>query len=285
MKNHLYRHAESLDRPLPFKWWAWLLVFCLVLTAHAAAGQEKMITNHLGMTFIRVSPGTFFMGSPETEAHRTDNETRHRVHIKKAFYLQQSEVTLEQWRAVMGESWFIRREGTPRTPVTRVSFYDARKFIRKLNRKGTARYRLPSEAEWEYACRAGTTTAYSWGNELDCSRAMYANNQKKRSHCCDYYRSAGLPVNGPAPVGSFEPTPWGFHDMHGNVWECCADVYTEDIRTSGGKSFNLFTTFPMVRRGGSLFKFGRDLSTGNRAYLPPGVWIHINGFMLGPKPD
>jgi len=285
MKNHLYRHAESLDRPLPFKWWAWLLVFCLVLTAHAAAGQEKMITNHLGMTFIRVSPGTFFMGSPETEAHRTDNETRHRVHIKKAFYLQQTEVTLEQWRAVMGESWFIRREGTPRTPVTRVSFYDARKFIRKLNRKGTARYRLPSEAEWEYACRAGTTTAYSWGNELDCSRAMYANNQKKRSHCCDYYRSAGLPVNGPASVGSFDPNPWGFHDMHGNVWEWCADVYTEDIRTSGGKSFNLFTTFPRVRRGGSWFKYGWYLRSANRAYAHPGARFQTTGFRLVRETD
>jgi formylglycine-generating enzyme required for sulfatase activity len=284
MKNHLYRHIVSLDCPFPVKWWAWFLVFCLVLTAQTAAGQEKKITNDLGMTFIRVAPGTFFMGSPENEAHRTDNETRHRVHIQKAFYLQQTEVTLEQWRAVMGESWFINREGMPRTPVTRVSFYDAREFIRKLNRKGTARYRLPSEAEWEYACRAGTTTAYSWGNEIDCSRAMYANNPKKRCECCDYYRSVGLP-NGPAPVGSFDPNPWGFHDMHGNVWEWCADVYTEDIRTSGGKSINLFTTFPRVRRGGSWFKYGWYLRSANRAYAHHGARFQTTGFRLVRETD
>jgi formylglycine-generating enzyme required for sulfatase activity len=159
MENHLNRHAVSVDCPIPVNCWAWIIVFCLIFTAQTAAGQEKKITNHLGMTFIRVVPGTFLMGSPESEAHRTDNEIQRQVHIQKAFYLQQTEVTLKQWRTVMGKSWFIKREGTAQTPVTRVSFFDAQNFIRKLNLKSTARYRLPSEAEWEYACRAGTTTA------------------------------------------------------------------------------------------------------------------------------
>jgi formylglycine-generating enzyme len=261
------------------------LFFFLICATQAADCQEKQITNHLGMTFIRVAPGKFLMGSPETEEHRTGNETQHQVHIKKAFYLQQKEVTLEQWRTVMGKSWFIKREGIDKTPVTRVSFHEARKFIRKLNKKGDAQYRLPSEAEWEYACRAGTTTAYSWGNDIDCSRAMYANNPKKLCDCCDYYRSVGLPVNGPAPVGSFAPNPWGFYDMHGNVWEWCADVYTEDIRTSRSNTRDFLSSQPRVRRGGSWFKYGFYLRSANRAYAHPGSRFQTTGFRLVRETD
>jgi formylglycine-generating enzyme len=279
MENNLNRQSVSFAGKILVKWWAWFLFF-LICATQAAEGQEKQITNHLGMTFIRVAPGTFLMGSPDTEKHRTSNETQHQVRIKNAFYLQQTEVTLEQWRAVMGKSWFIRREGTARTPVTRVSFYDVEKFIRKLNKKGSAQYRLPSEAEWEYACRAGTTAAYSWGNDIDCSKAMYANNPKKLGDCCDYYRSVGLPVNGPAPVGSFAPNPWGFHDMHGNVWEWCADVYTEDIRTPGSDTRDFLSTRPRVRRGGSWFKYGFYLRSANRAYAHPGSRFQTTGFRL-----
>jgi formylglycine-generating enzyme len=286
MENNLNRQAVSFDVMIPVKWWACFFFFCLICAAQAAGGQEKQITNHLGMTFIRVTPGTFLMGSPETEEHRTSNETQRQVHIKKAFYLQQHEVTLEQWRAVMGTSWFIRREGTAQTPVTRVSFFDVQKFIRKLNKNGSARYRLPSEAEWEYACRAGTTTAYSWGNDIDCSKAMYANNPKKLCDCCDYYRSAGLPVNGPAPVGSFAPNPWGFYDMHGNVWEWCADEYAEDIHSPGGSSLNHFTTTRhRVRRSGSWFKYGFYLRSANRAYAHPASRFKTTGFRLVRETD
>ena len=280
MKNNLRAHALSIDVIIPVKWWAWFLFLCLICAPQAAAGQENRITNHLGMTFIRVASGTFLMGSPDTEEHRTSNETQHQVHIKKAFYLQETEVTLEQWRAVMGKSWFIRRDGSDLTPVTRVSFYDVQKFIRKLNKTGSARYRLPSEAEWEYACRAGTTTAYFWGNVIDCSRAMYANNPKKMCSCCDYYRSVGLPVNKPAPVGSFAPNPWGFYDMHGNVWEWCADVYTDDIRTPGSNAYDLFSSRPRVRRNNSWYKYGQFLRSANRTYAHPGARFQTTGFRL-----
>ncbi|MEE4363366.1 MAG: formylglycine-generating enzyme family protein [Desulfotignum sp.] len=285
MGNKLRGQAVSFDGIIPAKWWAWLLFFCLICTTQAAAIEEKQITNQLDMTFIRVEPGTFLMGSPATEEHRTSNETQHQVHIKKSFYLQQKEVTLEQWQAVMGKSWFIRREGSDQTPVTRVSFYDVQKFIRKLNKTGRAQYRLPSEAEWEYACRAGTTTAYSWGNDIDCSRAMYANNPKKLCDCCAYYRSAGLPVNGPAPVGSFAPNPWGFYDMHGNVWEWCADAYTDDIRTPGVNTYDLFSSRPRVRRGGSWYKYGQFLRSANRTYAHPGARFQTTGFRLVRETD
>ncbi len=280
MGNTLRLKLLSLDMLKPVLWCIWILFLCQIWLVQTGHGRENQITNHLGMTFIRVPPGTFQMGSPDSEEHRTTNETQHLVHIRKPFYLQQTEVTLEQWRAVMGKSWFIRRKGSDQTPVTRVSFYDVQKFIRKLNKTDSARYRLPSEAEWEYACRAGTTTAYFWGNDIDCSKAMYANNPKKLCDCCGYYRSAGLPVDGPAPVGSFSPNPWGFYDMHGNVWEWCADEYTDDIRTPGVNTYDIFSSRPRVRRGGSWYKYGQFLRSANRTYAHPGARFQTTGFRL-----
>ena len=280
MGNTLRLKFLSLDLRKAGWWCIWILFISQIWLLQTGHGQENRITNSLGMTFIRVSSGTFQMGSPETEKHRDPNEAQHKVTIKKNFYLQETEVTLEQWQAVMGKSWFIRRKGSDRTPVTRVSFYDVQKFIRKINKKGSARYRLPTEAEWEYACRAGTNTAYFWGNEIDCSRAMYANNPKKLCNCCDHYRSAGLLVNSPAPVGSFAPNPWGFYDMHGNVWEWCADEYTDDIRTPGVDTYDLFSSRPRVRRGGSWYKYGQFLRSANRTYAHPGARFQTTGFRL-----
>ena len=259
---------------------SWLIGAVLICMASTGLAREKKITNHLGMTFIRVAPGNFEMGSPDTEAHRKSNEAQHRVEISKPFYLQETEVTLEQWRAVMGKAIFLKKKGGPRTPVTRVSFFDCQKFIRKLNQMDTARYRLPSEKEWEYACRAGTTTAYSWGNEPDCSLAMFGNTPKRHGECISYYRSIGLPVNGPAPVASFPPNPWGFYDMHGNVWEWCHDEYTDDIRDPGVNTFDLFSSRPRVRRGGSWYLYGRYMRSANRTYAHPGARFQTTGFRL-----
>ncbi len=259
---------------------SWILFAGLICLASTGMTQEKEITNHLGMTFIRVEPGTFQMGSPETEPHRKTNEKLHPAEITDPFYLQETEVTLEQWQAIMGKAFFLKKKGGPQTPVTRVSFYDCQKFIRKLNKTGTARYRLPSEKEWEYACRAGTRTAYSWGNAPDCALAMYANTPKRHGDCSSYYRSTGLPVNGPAPVASFQPNPWGFYDMHGNVWEWCQDEYTDDVRTPGVNTYDLFSTRPRVRRGGSWYLYGRYMRSANRTYAHPGARFQTTGFRL-----
>jgi formylglycine-generating enzyme len=258
----------------------WICIICLAVMASPGIAQEKRITNHLGMTFIRVEPGAFQMGSPETETHRKTNENQHWVEIKTPFYLQETEVTLEQWQAVMGKAWFFRKKGNPETPVTRVSFYDCQKFIRKLNQAGTGRYRLPSEAEWEYACRAGTTTAYSWGDDIECAKAMYANTPKRHGVCSPHYQSLGLPVDGPAPVGSFPPNPWGFYDMHGNVWEWCQDEYLDDIREPGVNTAELMSARPRVRRGGSWYLYGRYLRSANRTYAHPGARYQTTGFRL-----
>lgn len=164
-------------------------------------------TNTLGMTFVRVPPGSFVMGSPETEPGRDSDETQHRVTLTRAFYLQTTEVTQGQWRAVMGNSpsrFSVCGDGCP---VERVSWKDCQEFALRLNGKeGTTRYRLPTEAEWEYACRSGTTGPYY--DELDRSGWHEGN-------------SGG----GTKPVALKAPSAWGLYDMHGNVWEWCLDWY------------------------------------------------------------
>ena len=244
-----------------------------------ALGWEKRITNEIGMQFIRVEPGSFSMGSPRTEHFRDKNEPIHTVKLTKAFYLQETEVTLAQWWAVMGKNWVMKRKGSPDMPVTRVSFYNCEKFIKILNKKGRFRYRLPTEAEWEYACRAGTTTAYSWGDTIDCSRAMYGNNEKKSKECIIFFKGLKIPPNGPAPVKSFKPNPWGFFDMHGNVWEWCQDIYKPYDADKGAKNAML-STENRVRRGGSWYKFPQYLRSANRAYAHPGAKFKTTGFRL-----
>ncbi|OQY53277.1 MAG: sulfatase [Desulfobacteraceae bacterium 4572_89] len=258
------------------------LAFFWILISLSQAGQanEHKITNTLGMTFILVKPGSFMMGSPETEQGRDANEILHEIKIKRPYYLQTTEVTLKQWRSIMGKKWLRKRSGTGDIPVTRVSYYDCLKFINKLNKKKMGVYRLPTEAEWEYACRAGTTTAYHWGNSIDCSRAMYGNNTKKSKTCILFFSSMNIPPNGPAPVKTFAPNPWGFYDMHGNVWEWCADEYTDYLTHKKEKGYSTMESETRIRRGGSWFKYEQSLRSANRAYAHPGAKFITTGFRL-----
>ena len=168
--------------------------------------------NTSGMEFVRIPAGEFDMGSPSDEVGRYDCEGPvHHVNIGKAFYMDRYEVTQKQWRAVMGDnpSCFT---GDDDLPVECVSWDDVQEFIRKLNdTEGTTKYRLPSEAEWEYACRAGTTTRYSFGDDESelGDYAWYDDNSNDKTH----------------PVGQKKPNPWGLYDMHGNVWEWVQDCW------------------------------------------------------------
>ena len=167
-------------------------------------------TNSIGMKFVLIPSGEFMMGSPEDDPDKEPNETpQHRVRITRPFYLGVHEVTQAQYEKVMGENP-ARFEG-PALPVIMVSWNDATAFCAKLS-KTDARfdYRLPTEAEWEYACRAGTTTRYSCGDELDPQYAWFGGaggNGDEKTH----------------PVGQKRPNGWGLYDMHGNVWEWCQD--------------------------------------------------------------
>ncbi len=175
------------------------------------------IVNSLGMKFVLIPAGNFTMGSPSDEQGRDSDERQHKVTLTKGFYMQTTEVTQGQWRAVMGNNP-SNFKGDNR-PVEMVSWNNCREFIKRLNRKeSTDKYRLPTEAEWEYACRAGTTTAYSWGNSADCSKAMYENDVgSNKNKCVNYVRDCGLTSDSTAPVMSYPPNAWGLYDMHGNV--------------------------------------------------------------------
>ena len=147
-----------------------VVMLSLAFSGYAEEPKER-ITNSLGMEFVLIKPGKFLMGSPEDEPGRYTGEKQHRVNLTKPFYLQTTEVTQGQWQALMGKNPSSHKRCGDSCPVEQVSWEDAQRFIQKLNQKeGTDKYRLPTEAEWEYACRAGSTTALPNGDitELQC---------------------------------------------------------------------------------------------------------------------
>ena len=169
------------------------------------------------MEFVLVPAGSFVMGSPPGEPGREPVEAAHDVRISRPFYLGRHEVTQAQWLRVLGTrpSWF--GDCGDGCPVERVSFYDARRFVSRLSEWSGERFRLPTEAEWEYACRAGTTTPFHTGENLTSAQANYDARGPYPGFPPGEFRSR------PTPVGSFPPNAWGLFDMHGNVWEWTDD--------------------------------------------------------------
>ncbi len=177
--------------------------------------DEKVLTNSIGMPFKPLPGGTFKMGSDPGDEQLADCGPAHDVTLTVAFELGVYPVTQDQYESVMGAnpSLFIN----PKNPVEHVKWNDAVEFCRRLSElpeeKQLYAYRLPTEAEWEYACRAGTTTAFSCGDsysDLD-EYAWYEENSDSETH----------------PVGKKKPNSWGFYDMHGNVWEWCLDWHED----------------------------------------------------------
>jgi formylglycine-generating enzyme required for sulfatase activity len=246
----------------------------------AAEVQAQHVINSVGMEFVLIPAGNFVMGSPLHEAERGISEVQHAVTISKAFYMQVTEVTVDQWRSVMGRRFLARKKGSGDMPVVKVSWHDCQKFIRKLNQVTGHTYALPTEAQWEYAARAGTTTAYMWGNQRDCSLAMFANNPRKYAECVAANRSAGLKAGRPAPVKRYPPNAWGLYDMHGNVWEWCRDLFHGYDRVSVVDPCTTETGQNRVRRGGSWFGPGYSMRSANRAYAHPMSRLQNRGFRL-----
>jgi formylglycine-generating enzyme required for sulfatase activity len=184
----------------------------------AESQMDKKISNDLGMEFVYIAPATFIMGSPSDEPDRESDERQHRVTLTKGFYMQTTEVTQDQWKAVMGDNPSGFKKCGDNCPVEKVSWDEVQDFIQKLNQKGGGnKYRLPTEAEWEYACRAGTETPFAFGRCLSTDQANY-NGNFPLSGC-----SKGENRKKPLPVASFSPNAWGLYDMHGNVAEWCQD--------------------------------------------------------------
>jgi uncharacterized protein (TIGR02996 family) len=225
-------------------------------------------TNSVGMQFALVPPGTFLMGSPPREPDRQEDETRHRVTLTRGFYLGVYPVTQAQWAAVLGAnpSCF---PGDGR-PVEGVSWEDCREFCRALSLKEglqagpSSPYRLPTEAEWEYACRAGTMTPFFFGESLGAHQANYHVNYPSRNAPGGKYRQETT------PVGSFPVNAWGLHDMHGNVFEWCADWYADYPERDARDSFVKEGGRVRVVRGGSWHSLVRRCRSAARGWGAPG---------------
>jgi formylglycine-generating enzyme required for sulfatase activity len=153
-------------------------------------------------------------------------------------------------------------------------------FVEKLNALKEGTYRLPTEAEWEYACRAGSQQSFTWGNTNECAWAMYGNNSIKSEECIPYIKSRGLPVDGPAPVKSYPPNAWGLYDMHGNVWEWCFDWYGAYPPQAVSDPKGPDSGAEKVRRGGSWFKDGWLCRSANRNFGHPASRYRTLGFRI-----
>src|SRR5476651_402788 len=196
-------------------------LFCLSLVAALAShlpihaqqkDPPKNFTNSIGMKFVWIRPGSFIMGSPKEEKQRQENETQHKVTLTKGYYLGVYTVTQEEWIAVMGNHP-SKFKGEKNLPVENVSWDDCQEFVKKLRAKDKKAYRLPTEAEWEYACRAGTSTPFHFGETISTDQANYYGEAVYGNGKKGVYRE------NTTPVGSFPANAWALHDMHGNVFQ------------------------------------------------------------------
>jgi formylglycine-generating enzyme required for sulfatase activity len=188
-----------------------------------AAGQAIQVEQHLPgnkvLELVEIPGGSFIMGALR-EGGYVDERPLHQVFLS-GFWLGKYPVTQAQWQAVMGKQCPGRFRG-PNLPVENICWNEAMEFCLRLSRMTGRDYRLPSEAQWEYACRAGTTTPFSLGETITTEYANYVGAHTYRDEPRGVYR------RGTTPVGSFPPNPWGLYDMHGQVWEFCADAWHDD---------------------------------------------------------
>ena len=234
-------------------------------------GVPVEVTNSIGMKLLLIPPGEFLMGSPESEEWRRVAEgPQHRVRITKPFYLGVFEVTQSQWESVMGSnpSNGIRDADSP---VENVSWEYCQEFIRRLNERSEEQgevYRLPTEAEWEYACRAGSTTRYYFGDDA----SMLGN----------YSWHLGTSGGRTHPVGGKKPNSWGLYDMHGNVWEWCSDWYGENYYANSpvDDPQGPATGSARVERGGDWCSGARQCRSSYRGGYDPAYTYGLQGFRL-----
>jgi formylglycine-generating enzyme required for sulfatase activity len=238
-----------------------------------------------GMQFVRLPAGCFQMGSPDQyKRERYRNEIPAHSVCVDAFWMAKHEVTLAQWEKVIGKRP-SKSQGSGKHPVVLITWKEIHHFISKLNEKTGLVFRLPTEAEWEYAARAGTDTARYWGDDISCDKAMYGNDANENT-CIDYVQQHGGIIGAPAPVGSYPANKFGLYDMLGNVREWCADWYGKEYYSSSpkdnptGPSISSADPPARVLRGGSWLDGPRVIRAADRKWLAPGPRYHDAGFRL-----
>ena len=256
-----------------------LAVVILSLPLNGYAEQAvKSFKNSVGMEFVLINPGKFQMGSAEDEPGRYSGERSHPVNLTNPFYMQTTEVTQEQWKSLMEKNPSGQKGCGANCPVEQVSWDDVQGFILKLNQKeGTDKYRLPTEAEWEYACRGGNTSAFPNGNitSLQCDRdpnldviGWYCWNSK----------------NTIQPVAQKEPNAWGLYDMSGNAQEWCLDWFGpypfDEVTNPKGPPSGSYR----VMRGGAWYSPASDCRCASRFGSPSHYRFRHIGFRLCKTP-
>ena len=252
--------------------------------------ERDGVVTSIGVRLKRISAGSFQMGSPSSEHKRDDDERQHRVTIANDFLLGATEITQAQWRSVMGSnpSSFKGDE----LPVERVSWLDAVEFCNRLSEREGLRpayrisgddvnwietsngYRLPTEAEWEYACRAGTTTPFSFGNNITPDQVNYHGDRPYRGGRKGRYRERTV------DAGSLPANPWGLHEMHGSVWEWCWDWYGSYPSGSVTDPTGPLSGSYRVLRGGGWLSYARSCRSADRYRSSPDFRIIYLGFRL-----
>ncbi len=221
--------------------------------------------------FELIHGGEFTMGSPTYEPERKSDETQHQVRVSD-FYIGKYVVTQAEWESVTGTNPSAFKGAN--LPVEQVSWDDCQAFIQALNRKTFQTYRLPTEAEWEYACRAGTTTPFSTGGNLTTEQANYNGNYPYNNNQKGQHRKQTVAVD------SFEPNAWGLYNMHGNVWEWCSDWYgvyeSGRVENPGGSK----NGSDRVIRGGSWSNSAEVCRSAYRDYGTPAGRSRYVGFRL-----
>ena len=246
------------------------------------------------LTMLWIPPGRFWMGSPEEEPQRRSAEGPQHLVQLQGFFLAQTPITQAQWREVAdwkpnkGErAWSKKLNPNPsrfngeQRPVEQVSWEDAMEFCHRLSQRTGRHYTLPSEAQWEYACRAGTTTPFHWGATISTNLANYNGREVYGDGEKGEYRQQTM------DVASFPANPWGLHDMHGNVWEWCADqwhdnyegapedgrAWIDEVAKSNDLKLRLL-------RGGAWYFLPAHCRSAYRYYDPPGLRSYPFGFRV-----
>jgi formylglycine-generating enzyme required for sulfatase activity len=247
----------------------------------SSSQPPKEITNSIGMKLVLIPKGTFMMGSPESEQGRKQDETQHEVTISKEYYLGVYEVTQAQYEKVMGKnpSHFqgaIVGGENAGLPVENVSWDDAVEFCKWLSelpeeKKAGRVYRLPTEAEWEYACRAGSKTAFSFEDEVGLlpEYGWFDRNSSGRTHT----------------VGLLEPNAWGLNDMHGNVCEWCSIWYGEYPRNAVTDPIGPNASSYRMHRGGGYSNDIASCRSASRDGVDPAVRLRDLGFRVALSPS